>query len=258
MTFATLTRRLRERLRARPALRPSGKGTRLFLVLHPAGIDIGSFLEVLASHPEVRCDREVEDLFVRHGFGRPASAGGNPKTDPGTAAFKSALPAILLYKYAFQSLGRKAAGFALDDELLLSSLNAPLRSILMWDRDIHVIRCAPGNSLRTYAAALRPPVGGGGAVDVEPQAFLAFARQLDRMNDYVGRLFPGHRLLRLDSERLQSGASLQDVARFLGVSPLSRTNAAEIPPLPLHSQIANWPALQAALEGTPYARMLES
>lgn len=262
MNFRAFIKRLANNTKIRLS-RPNATRTCLFLVLHPAGLHPSRILDSLCVHPDVLCHRDVRELFSRRGLGVSIKEASRAKQPPtGVAAFKSANPAILLYKYAFDPQGRKAVGLAIDYDTLLSSLYAPIRSILMWDIDVRVLQYVPGNYMRTYIAETQrqQAISESHAISVEPQLFLSYAQQLDRMNNYVQRLFQGHRQLQIDDLQLRGSkrdAALNQVQKFLGIQLVTMVDSDVKAATPeLRMLISNFDIVKDALRETPYLRAL--
>lgn len=234
------------------------------MVLSPAGVDVSGFLAQLRSHPDVLCHADLQG---------PLSGLGYADADDGAltaarkskelTAFKNAFPTAFFYKYVLESRGSAAVGFAVDHDTLLNSSNAPIRDVLQQDLDVKILLYTAKNTLRAYASGLyRKRVVGGSVsapVAIEPQRFLAYARQSDRMNHYVERMFPRHAKLNVESESLQASmlnATLQDIAAFLGVDRFPDPILSGGEPSPeLGAMIANLAAVETALRDTPYAWM---
>jgi hypothetical protein len=261
MKFRTLytafTRRL-EAMRPRPLM---GKlRSELFVVVYPTGTDAEAFVSALNRHPFLLCHPDASGPLSAQGFaGLPDALLGKARESRELAAFQAASPEAYLYKYAFDSRGHHAVGFKVEQDSLLDSSGAPMRNALMQDADVRVILYAGRNLLSAYVATLRRQQGAA-AVTVAPQAFLQQAQQVERMNDYVERLFQGHRKLKLDADQFASPARSTLLAKatgFLGLETLTQPETG-ITPSPLHGQITNAAEVAAALAGTPYAWMLEA
>ncbi len=261
MKLRALLGAVRRRLdEARPRALMGKLRGELFVLVHPAGTDAAALATALNRHPALLCHADALGPLSPAGFaGLSDGLLGKARDSRDLAAFRTASPETYLYKYVFDSRGRHAVGFKVEQGALLDSPSAPVRNALMQDRDVRVIHYAARNLLGTHVAELKRGQGAAGPVTVAPQAFLLQARQADRMNDYVDRLFEGHRRLKLDADRFASperGALLAELAGFLGLDPFPAMEAGAAA-APLRGQIANAAELAAALAGTPYAWMLE-
>jgi hypothetical protein len=98
---------------------------------------------------------------------------------------------------------------------------------------------------------------GDATVRIEPeQAVQALARMEDDEHE-LDRLAQGLATLRLTYEQLAGGGRLEDLQRFLGVSPRPlRSWFTKLRTRPLTETVDNWDELAAALRHTPYARFL--
>lgn len=236
----------------------------LFIVLSPAGVDVSSFLALLGSHPDILSHGDMQGPLSEQGYawleGKTYSRSKAPKS---VAAFQRAFPEAFLYKYLFDSRGKRAVGFAVDYDTLLHPLNARLRNVLYHDTDVKTLHYVPRNSLRAYVNGLLREQGKQAkAVEVEAQKFVHYAKQIERLDSYVMRFFKDHDHLRLNEEavspaRLQG--TLKAVAKFLDVEPGAKTGpAAGDQPAPIATLVSNHAALKAALRDTPYVSMLEA
>jgi len=257
-------RRIKE-LQAAPARRSlAGLRSQLFMVLSPAGVDVAGLIAHLRSHPDVLCHGDLQGPLSPQGYAYvDEGALTAARKSKELVSFRNTFPAAFLYKYVLDSRGRTAVGFAVDHDILLSPVNAPVRDVLQQDLDVKILLYAPKNILQAYASGLyrqRTLAGSApAAVMIEPQRFLAHARQSDRMSHYVERMFPRHAKLNVESENLQTpklGATLHGIAAFLGVErfpdpvPSDRDSCPE-----LGAMISNLAAVVAALRDTPYAWM---
>lgn len=262
---------LRQRLKdfkAAPARRMrDGLRSNLFIVLSPGGVDTSEFLAQLRAHPDLLCHADMQGPLSERGFADLAkTALTAARKSREIAAFKESFSQAFLYKYVLDSRGRLAVGFAVDYDSLLNSINAPLRDVLQHDLDVKILLYAPKNSLHAYVEGLRGKLASSEAamqpVAVDPQKFLLHARQVERMNAYVERLFEGHQQMKVESESLRQphrGASLRRIAGFLGLEGVPTMGLPDGGGVPdLCAMVSNFSAIETALRDTPYAWMLGS
>ncbi len=234
-----------------------------FIVLSPAGVDVSPFLTPLRSNPRILCHADMQGPLSGQGYAwLEGGTFGTPKAPKGVAPFQRTFPEAFLYKYLFDSHGKGAVGFAVDYDALLHPLNARLRNVLYHDTDVKVLLYVPRNTLRAYVDGLmREQDKKGKPVAVEAQQFVLYAKQVERLDGYVMRLFKEHEHLRLNEEGMGQDklqGVLKAVAKFLDVEAGPKPKPAGAAATPLATLVSDHPALKAALQDTPYAWMAEA
>lgn len=234
----------------------------LFIVLSPAGVDVSPFLALLGSHPDILAHGDMQGPLSEQGYAwLEGKTYTRSKASKSVAAFQRTFPEAFLYKYLFDSRGKRAVGFSVDYDTLLHPLNARLRNVLYHDTDVKTLHYVPRNSLRAYVDGLLREQGKKiKAVEVEAQKFVYYAKQLERLDSYVMRFFKEHDHLRLSEEAVSSArlqSTLKAVAEFLDVDTGAKAALADgDKPAPLIALVSNHAALKAALQDTPYISML--
>jgi LPS sulfotransferase NodH len=256
---------------ATSAVQPKAMRDGLFMVTCAARTGSSMLVNLLQSHPDVMSHMEIFNPERVEGFSGTyrTRLAEEPGLEQRMRDLRKHAPAAFLYKLAFDTQGRKHAGFKFKYEELLLPVFAGARAVLMADTDIKIIHLRRRNLLRRYLSwwvvnhvtgitmtrkgeekPVVPPVR------LDPAACQADFEKTLRSDAFVQRLFRNHQVLDINYEDL-TGATAEPVQAglldFLGLPPHAlRTVIARLAEDDLSRSIANFAELKAHFRNTPF------
>ncbi|MCU0525786.1 MAG: sulfotransferase [Elainella sp. Prado103] len=248
----------------------------LFMITCAARTGSTLLTSYLQSHPDILCHGEiyapshVNDLLGRYSIRNRPGTG----LDQALLHYRNTHPYHFLYKIAWDTQGRKVAGFKLKHDELVQPRMARVRHIVQEDQDIKIIHLRRQNSLARYLSwyvvnhvtgvtmrlegqeipVVKP-------VRLQPLECLANFEETDRQYSFFQKLFTGHPIYEVSYEELVSQRSqtiLAEIQAFLGISQqVMTTRMLKLSSDNLNEAIENFDELKDFFKGTKYASFFE-
>ncbi|HEY5049186.1 MAG TPA: sulfotransferase [Rhizomicrobium sp.] len=253
---------------------PLRKG--LFMITCAARTGSTMLVNFLQSHPQITCHMEIFNPRRVEGFfgAYRKSIRTDSVYEARMRAIRHGDPTCFLYKFAFDSQGRRSVGFKFKyDELLLPVFARP-REIIAGDCDIAIVHLKRRNLLKRYLSwvAVNHVTGRTMRTTGEeprkiPPIFIDAEECLKNFQETklreaeVDRIFRQHQMIDLEYEKLtgaNADGELGRLQQFLGVVPRSlKTVIAKLSINRLEQEIANYADLKRKLANTPYSEYFQ-
>lgn len=235
-----------------------------------------SLLETsLLSHPDIQSHGEVyEPNRVGALRGRYTALVADPESNSKLTQFRDRYQTAFLYKYVFDTQGKKVAGLKLKYEELFLPKFAETREAVRRDTDIKIIHLRRDNLFERfvswYLAAKVTRITEIHSEEARPvidsieipvkECHVDLDRSLAR-SAFFQRMFQKHRVFDVTYEELageQRNATLQAVQDFLGVEPRELSSKLrKVVSKDLRSLVSNYQELAEHFSKTQHARYFE-
>ncbi|WP_017325326.1 sulfotransferase [Synechococcus sp. PCC 7336] len=247
----------------------------IFVILCPARSGSTMLVHLLRSHPDIWCNGEI---FLHNGkIG--ALVGNYHQKMLKNPVLRQSLEedrkdlSKFIYKYAFDSQGRKVAGFKFKhDEFYLSDF-VDISQFILRDKDIKIVYLVRENLLKRYLSwyvanyitkitlvadeRQRPKVS---QVHLDPLECLKDFKKVLDWQESIKQKLDRHRMLEITYEELISKPkdSHQDLCEFLGVSDRRLyTETKKIVQTHVSNVIENYHELKEYFQNTQFASFFE-
>jgi hypothetical protein len=248
----------------------------LFVVTCAARTGSSMLMNLLQSHPDVMSHMEIFNPARVEGLSGVyrTRLAEEPRLEQRMRDLRKHAPAAFLYKLAFDTQGRRHAGFKWKYEELLLPMFAGARAVLLADTDIKIVHLRRRNLLRRYLSwwvanhvtgitmtrigEKKPAVP---PVLLDPVICQADFEMTLRSAEFVQHLFRKHQVLNVSYEDLtgeMAETAHAGLLEFLGISPRPlRTVIAKLADDDLAQSIANFDDLKAHFQNTPFIQYFQ-
>jgi len=246
----------------------------LFMISCAARTGSSMLVNMLQSHPDIACHMEIFNPAKVEGFWgvyreRLVQDSG---CEEKMRALRSSNPTAYIYKFAFDSQGRRCVGFKFKHEEFLMPAFAGARTAIVTDRDIKIVLLRRRNLLRRYLSHAKAMTSGvtmrrkgdpplpTAPIVVDPRACLADFQNTLRREKFVADMLRNHKVHEIFYEDLvgtESEKFVSELLGFLGVQPAPlRTVHEKLSGDSLKDQILNYDELRRTFAGGPYETFL--